>query len=116
MRIFAADDIVGEITNPLNKYAGVKEGGLIAFLSNILRLVFAVAGVYALINIIIAGFQFMTAAGDSKAITAARNRIWQTLMGLVIIVGSFALAALFGYILFGDATYILRPALYGPGL
>jgi len=112
-----AKDIVGNITNPLpDVYKSVTgtPGGLVLFFSNVLRLVFLAAGVYALINFIIAGYQYMNSAGDSKILLAAWNRIWQSLLGLVIIVGSFALAALFGYLIFGDAGYILNPKIYGP--
>lgn len=110
----------GTITNPLPKYGGIEgasgqSGGLILLFSNILRLVFVFAGVYAFLNLIIAGFQYMNAGGDAKQLNAAWARIWQSLLGLVIIVGSFALAALFGYIIFGDAGYILNPQIYGPG-
>ena len=115
--IFAADNVTsiigGAISTPI-KYGSVANQGLIAFLSNILRLVFVVAGIYAFINFIIAGFQYMGAGGDSKALTAAWGRIWQSLVGLVIIAGSFALASLFGYVLFGDAGFILNPKIYGP--
>jgi hypothetical protein len=116
-KAFAAE-IVGKISNPLTKYGSYNEtgGGIIGLFTNVLRLVFVIAGIYALINFIIAGYQYMTAAGDSKALTAAWARIWQTLLGLVIIVGSFALAAVFGYIIFGDAGFILRPTIYGPGI
>lgn len=108
-----ARDIVGIITNPLKSY-GDFNIGIVLFFSNILRLVFVVAGIYALLNFIIAGYQYMTAGGDTKALTAAWNRIWQTLLGLIIIVGSFALAALFGYLIFGNAMFILNPKIYGP--
>ena len=124
-RVFAegnpAKDIVGNITNPLpDVYKSIVAtdagpGGLILFVSNLLRLVFVGAGIYALLNFIVAGYQYMSAGGDSKMLTQAWSRIWQTLMGLVIIVGSFALAALFGYLIFGDAGYILNPKIYGPG-
>jgi hypothetical protein len=118
-KIFAADTIVGKITNPLAKsYGNYNDptGGIIGLFTNLLRLVFVVAGIYALINFIIAGYQYMSAAGDAKALTAAWGRIWQTLLGLIIVVGSFALAALFGYLIFGDAGFILRPSIYGPGV
>lgn len=105
--------IVGKIENPLPKYGGVTTG-LTALLSNILRLVFIVAGIYAFINLIIAGFAYMTAGGDAKQLTQAWSRIWQTLLGLAIVAGSFVLAALAGYILFGDAMFMLKPAIYGP--
>jgi len=116
-RIFAADSvqsIVGGVIEAPYQYGTVGDKGLILFFSNILRLVFVVAGIYAFINFIIAGFQYMSAGGDSKALTAAWGRIWQSLIGLVIIAGSFALASLFGYILFGDAGFILNPKIYGP--
>jgi len=89
--------------------------GLILFITNILRLVFAVAGIYAFFNLIIAGFEYMTAAGDAKKLASAWSRIWQSLIGLVLIVGSFALVSLFSYLLFGDAGFILNPKIYGPG-
>lgn len=114
--VFAAtSDIVGTVTNPLPRaYQGVTTGGLILFLTNILRFVFVAAGVFAFINLIVAGFTYMGAGGDAKQLTQAWNRIWQSLLGLIIVVGSFALAALFGYLFFGDAGFILNPKIYGP--
>lgn len=111
-------DVFGTVPNPYTgPYAytiGSGQGGIILFITNILRLVFVVAGVFAFFNLIVAGFQYMSAGGDSKALGAAWARIWQSLIGLVIIVGSFALAALFGYLIFGDAGFILNPQIYGP--
>lgn len=110
-----ADQVVGTIDlDPTFKPYGDVTTGLVVFFSNLLRLVFVGGGIYALVNLIVAGFQYMQAGGDTKMLTAAWNRIWQTLLGLVIIVGSFALAALFGYIIFGDASFILNPKIYGP--
>jgi len=115
-RIYAdatTDSIIGTVSNPL-PYADVRGGGLVLFLSNILRLVFVVAGIYAFINLILAGFGYMSAGGDSKALTKSLDKIWQTLLGLAVIAGSFVLAAIFGYIMFGNAMFILQPAIYGP--
>ncbi len=105
--------IVGTIKNPLT-YGSATGGGLILFLTNIIRVFFVVAGILAFLNFTIAGFQYMTAAGDSKALQAAWDRIWQSLLGLILIVGSFALAALFGFLIFGDPGFILNPKIYGP--
>lgn len=111
----AANDLIGTVENPLpSSYQSVAGGGLILFFTNIIRLVFVVAGIFAFINLIIAGFQYMSAGGDAKAVASAFARIWQSLLGLVLVVGSFALAALFGYLLFGDAGFILSPTIYGP--
>lgn len=87
--------------------------GITGLLTRILQLVFVAGGIWALISLTIAGFQFMTAGGDSKNISKAWDRIWQTFVGLIIMVGSFALAALFGQILFGNAGFILHPVIYG---
>lgn len=114
-----ADDVIGTVTNPLpaqykNLTGGVAGGGLILFFSNVLRIIFVVAGIFAFFNFIIAGFQYMNAGGDSKAVSAAWSTIWQSLVGLIIIVGSFAIAALIGQLVFGDASFILNPKIYGP--
>lgn len=121
MKVFAAipDAIVGTVTNPLpsvyqNIAGGAGGGGLILFFSNVLRLVFVAAGIFAFINFIIAGYEYMTAGGDSKALMAAWARIWQSLVGLIFIVGSFAAAALMGQLFFGNWSAILSPSLYGP--
>ena len=108
------EDIVGQVQNPLagTSYAGLTGVGL--FISNVLRLFFVVAGIYALFNFIIAGYSYMNAAGDAKKLGEAWNKIWLSLIGLVIIVGSFALASLAGYLIFNDPMYILKPKVYGP--
>jgi hypothetical protein len=107
------DDIVGKVVNPLPGAYG-QIGGLVIFFSNLLRLVFVIAGIFAFINFILAGFQYMMAAGDGKALSSAWSRIWQSLVGLVIVVGSFAMAALLSQLIFGDPTIILNPKVYGP--
>ena len=88
--------------------------GLIVLFNNILRLLIVIAGIYALLNFILAGYAFMSAGGDPKKVELAWAKIWQSMVGLFIIVGSFALAALLGLILFGSARAILSPKIYGP--
>ncbi|MCL4200764.1 hypothetical protein KJZ67_05535 [Patescibacteria group bacterium] len=109
-------DIVGSIESPLSGtgYGSIQTGAVGMFITNILRLAFVAAGVYALFNFIIAGYNYMNAAGDSKKLAEAWSRIWQSLLGLVIIVGSFAIASLFGHLIFGRADFILNPTIYGP--
>lgn len=113
-----AASIIGTVTNPLpdayKNIGAAQGGGLVLFFSNVLRLVFVIAGIYAFINFIIAGFQYMSAAGDSKALSAAWDRIWQTWLGIVVIIASFAITAILSQLLFGNPTYILSPTIYGP--
>lgn len=113
-----ARDIFGNVALPpgVSKYGGVEgsPGGLVGFAGNIVRLLVVIAGLYAFFNLVIAGYGFMSAGGDPKKVEEAWAKIWQSLIGLLIILGSFVLAAIFGYMLFGDATAILRPQIYGP--
>ena len=73
-----------------------------------------IGGLFAFFNLVIAGYGFLSAGDDPKKIEAAWKKIWQSMLGLLFILGSFILAAIFGYLLFGDATAILKPKIYGP--
>lgn len=88
--------------------------GFISFMNNGLKLVIVIAGLYAFINVILAGFQFMSAGGDSKQVEKAVSKLTQSLIGLLLVAGSFVLAAIFGYLLFGKAGAILFPEIYTP--
>lgn len=89
-------------------------GGLSLLITNGIRLFFVVAGIAALFNFLLAGFAYMTSAGDSKKLTEAGNKIWYSLIGLILIVGSFALASFFGYLIFGRTDAFLNPVIYTP--
>ena len=110
----------GTITNPLqeinsNGYGDLRSGGMLDFISNVIKFITIAAGLFAFINLIIAGFTYISAGSDSKKTGEAWSRIYMSLIGLVIIVSSYALAAILGMILFKDANAILRPQIYGPG-
>jgi len=108
--------IVGQVAPPpgVIRYGEIGAGGLIRFANNLLKLLIVLAGLYAFLNLILAGYQFMSAGGDPKSIEKAWGKIWQSLLGLLIIAGSFLLAAIFGWLLFGNPAAILKPTIYGP--
>jgi len=111
--------IVGQVTPPpgISKWTTTGGGaipGLTPFLSTLIKLVTVIAGLYALLNLILAGYQFISAGGDPKSIEKAWAKIWQSLLGLLIIAGSFLLAAIFGWLLFGDPSAIISPQIYLP--
>ncbi len=108
----AGDNPFGTIINPLpNGGAG---SGLVVLLNNTLRLVWVIAGIFAFLRIIGAGLSFINAGGDAKKIESAWNSIWQSIMGVAIIIASLAIAALMGLLLFGNVGAILNPQVYGP--
>ena len=71
------------------------------------------AGIYALFNFILAGYAFLSAGDDPKKVAGAWAKIWQTALGLLVVAGSFVLAAIFGQLIFKDPTFILKPTIPG---
>ncbi len=113
----AQPGIFGNITPPYtgqNAYSG-EAFGLIDFLGNILRLAFLIGGFLVLIKIFLAGFAYITAGGEPKKLEQAWANIWQSIVGMLIMVSAFVLTAIVGKILFGDPLFILNPFLYGVG-
>jgi len=60
-------------------------------LSNILTLVYAAAGIAAVIVIIVAGVIFITSNDNAQKISRAKNAIMGAVAGLVIIIMAFAI-------------------------
>ena len=105
--------IFGKITPP--SFISENPSGLIILFNNLLRLLIVAGGIYALLNFIIAGYSFMSAGNDPKKIDLAWAKIWQSMVGLLIIAVSFVLAALIGKILFGNTKALFEINIYGPG-
>ena len=96
-------------------YIGFSHGqGLIILLNNLVKFTIVLAGLYTFWNIIAAGFMFMSAGGEAKNITKAWDKIWQSLIGLLLVAASFILAAVFGYLIFGDTKALLQPRIFTP--
>jgi hypothetical protein len=119
----ALAQVFGPINPPpgvaeLNAEAGDSNIGLLIFVSNMIKLVSVVAGVWVMFNFITAGFTYITAAGDSGAMTKIGEKLSLSVSGLLLIVASYTIAGIIGLIIFGDATYIISPeiptAIQGP--
>lgn len=112
---------VGFISNPFSQlapglYPGTSGQGLFIILNSLVKLVIVTAGLYAFWNFISAGYLFMSAGGDPKNIAKAWAKIWQSLIGLLVVAGSFVLAIIFGALIFGraNALLLIQPVLYTP--
>ena len=93
--------IFGNITPPeaIQKFetAGGGDGnGIFIFLSAIFKLAGTIAGIYFVIQIIIAGYTYLSAAGDEKKTAQAWGIIWQSLIGIIIVASAFILASVIG--------------------
>ena len=58
----------GTINSPITAYGNV-DVGLPTFITNVVTIIFAAAGLFAFFNLMIAGFSYISAAGDSKKIS-----------------------------------------------
>jgi len=81
---------------------------------NGIRLLITVAGIYAIINFILAGYGFMGAGGDAKRVADAWAKIWQTILGLIVVVGAIVIGSIVSGVLFGSPTAIFDIRIYGP--
>ncbi|MDP2670938.1 MAG: hypothetical protein Q8P13_00495 [bacterium] len=68
-------------------------------ISNVLLLLFFVAGLLAFVFIVIGGIQWITAGGDKAAAQAARDRITSAVVGLLIVVAAFAITLILASVL-----------------
>lgn len=87
--------------------------GIIAFLSNLIKLFAIIAGIWAMFNLIMGGYTLITSMSDAGAMEKVKNNITMTVVGLAIIAGAYIIAAVIGAVMFGDPNFILRPQLQG---
>ena len=78
-----------------------------AMISNILAIATAVAGIYFIVYFIMAAFSWITSEGDSGKLQKARNQMIQAIIGLALIVATYAVVGLVGHLIGID---ILNPA------
>lgn len=73
-------------TNPLPKPAA-NQGAI----DSILNIVFAVTGSIALLMIVVGGFRYILAHGDSSAVTQAKNTILYAIIGLIVTLTAYSI-------------------------
>jgi hypothetical protein len=113
MQKLLADNVFGTIKAPDSAFKDSATPQ--AAIGNLIQLVIWIliigAGIYALFNLVLAGYSFMSAGDDSKKVSGAWAMIYQTMIGLAVAAGSFVLAAIFGQLIFGKWDFILNPTI-----
>lgn len=110
------ENVFGTINAPagVQRYNTAAGGiGIVTFLSTLLRVSTVIAGIWVMINFIMAGWLYITSAGDTKAHTDASGKMTYSAIGLAIIIGSYTIAALIGLIFFGNPEFIINPTFEG---
>ncbi|MBP6993993.1 hypothetical protein KBB12_02020 [Candidatus Woesebacteria bacterium] len=68
---------------------------------NIIRLMFFIAGLYALVLLLLGGFEWVSSGGEEKKLTSARGKILNAIIGLVVMVAVLTLVILLEQVVFG---------------
>lgn len=119
--IYTMLQVFGDITTPqqiqdsYGQLTDLNKGGLIGLVSNIIKLIMIVGGLWAFINLIIAGITYVTSGDNPDELKKANDKMVKSLIGLVIMFGSFTIAGIIGWLFFKDASALLNPKIYTPG-
>ena len=111
--ILQTQPIFGNINPPPTKYKILSEGGLTDFISNLLIFIITIAGLFTLVNFIIAGYLYMSSNGEPQKLIAAGNKILQSLIGLAVISGAFIIAGIIGHVFFNNPAFLFKPVFGG---
>lgn len=72
-----------------------------------------VAGIWALFNFVFAAFTYFGGSGDPGSHQKVRTHLTNTVLGLLIIVLAYTIAAIASTLIFGSPTYFFNPQLPG---
>lgn len=113
---FGPDVFAQTVTNATDNINAVADAAGIAtgtdlptIIGRIIYILLSLVGIVLLGIILYAGFLWMTAAGDEKQVTQAKDRIRNAVIGLIIIASSFAITAFIMSQLTGEG------GVFGPG-
>lgn len=82
--------------------ATTTESSILDIIGTGIRVMLSLLGVIFIFLIIVAGYNWMTAAGDQEKITKAKHTIRSAIIGLLIIVASFAIWLFISQIIVSD--------------
>ncbi len=100
--VFAKNGTVSSSSNPVTMleniasgnngpYTSANEDSLPTILGNIINGALSLLGVIFIVLMIISGYNWMTASGNEQKIDEAKDTIKRAIIGLVIVLGSWAI-------------------------
>lgn len=108
------EELIGEIEVPsgvseLNTESGGI--GIVLFLSNLITFFLILGGIWIIINLFLAAFAYLTGGGKSDTHTKVRDRVTMSVLGLLLMIGAYSIAAIVGLVFYGNPTYIISPSI-----
>ena len=81
---------------PLIRQGGEGAGGISLVLSNLVILIYIVAGIVFVFWILWGAFQWITSGGEKEAVAAARSRIVNAIICIILFAVAFAIIQIVG--------------------
>ncbi|MFZ4632202.1 MAG: hypothetical protein ACOYL8_03305 [Patescibacteria group bacterium] len=78
--------------------ADVNNSDLLTVVASLVQLALSVMGVVFVIFMIYAGFLWLTAAGNDQKVDKSKTILFQSILGLIIVVGAYAITSFVVYI------------------
>lgn len=106
-----AQDAIGSLKDqlPANIKAEPEDFGNV--LSTAIRVIIAIAGVWFLVQLLLAGLTYISGSGDAKKTQEAMRKITDSIVGIVIVAASFIVVSLVSNLFFGSGFDILNPEI-----
>lgn len=94
-----ADTVVTPLNLATDTDGSIVIGSIEGTISLVIGLLTTLAGVFFIINFIVGAFNWVTAGGDSGNISKARDKMLQSLIGLIVVVLSYSIIAIIGTVI-----------------
>lgn len=107
--------VFGTVAPPAALAQYGQSGGLIVFLNSAMTLAIVVGGLWALVNMVMAGMQYIAAKGDPKQMSQVIQTFTGSFIGIAIMVLAPMVMGIIGLVFFKDATYFISPKIVSPG-
>lgn len=72
---------------------GLAPGDIWRYFANLISWLLLAGGILAFFGLIISGFQYITAAGDQEKVARAKQNLFSTILGIIIISISYTIVA-----------------------
>ncbi len=89
---------------------------VVKLLSNIIGFITLLGGLFFIVYLFLAAFDWLSAGGDSGKVEKARNRMTQGVLGLIVMVMAYSIIGIISHIIgldlinLGDTIKTLKPS------
>lgn len=105
--VSTADDSLSQVTTEVATAANLGNVSIGILIARIIRIVLSLLAIIFLVLTIVAGFRWMTAAGNEEAVKKAQATIKMAVIGLVIILAAYSITYfVFKYLPFSGGTSV----------